>query len=204
MCPKRVRRQYYLNPFGKGDEALRLSQKKYTLKEQVNATVIERPVPHCLASVEGYATLIIDGHGFRENELQNVISSAESGGDTLSDAALAELVSETWKLPKSHLKIRMLACWGFGFARLFSIQLGKKGYDSICVAGYLGKTSPGSWEPATGRGRVEVDRDDGEGGQYGKDRVVWFDSKGNQCAKPDVGYGTTDFYSNAQNEAWDA
>ncbi|WP_210644198.1 MULTISPECIES: hypothetical protein [unclassified Pseudomonas] len=203
MSPKRVRKQYYLNPFGKGDKALQTSRSKYKLKEEVNAVVIERLTPGCLKSVEGYATLIIDGHGFREDNFQNIISSAESGGDNLSDGALAELVAKTWELPQSHRKIRMLACWGFGFARLFAMQLGTRGYDSICVAGYLGKTSPGSWEPATGRGRTEVDMDNGEGGQYGKDRLVWFDSQGNQCEKPDVGYGGTQLYSNAQDGRWD-
>jgi hypothetical protein len=187
MPAKPIRRQYYLDPFPvQDDPGLANTRRKYDLK--TNCTVIGTPAPeNALAGVEDDATLLIDGHGTTE---RTDVITADFGNLTLGRPVvnLADLIATWWRLPTTHVKIRMLSCWGFGFARNLAIELGGRGYDNICVAGYTGTVKTLAYDPATGRGRNPVVTDDDE--YYcGKDRVQWFDRNGNVVAKPDVGLG---------------
>lgn len=186
MPPKDIRRQYYLDPFPlHHDDALNTTRRKYQAK--VNCTVIATPPgENALAGVEDYATLLIDGHS--STERSNVIEAAltndlQVGRDVVN---LADLLQNWWRLPTTHVKIRMLSCWGFGFARHLAVELWSRGYHDIRVAGYTGTVQVGAFDAQTGRGRNPVRTDDEEY-YYGKDRVQWFDGHGNVVDKPDVG-----------------
>jgi hypothetical protein len=185
MPPKPIRQQYYLDPFPvHSDLALGSTRKKYVAK--TNCIVIPTPAgENSLANVEDYATLLIDGHGTTErpNVIEAMLGEVWLGRDVVN---LSDLLQNCWRLPTTHVKIRMLSCWGFGFARNLAIELGRRGYNHIHVAGYTGKAKVGAYDSATGRGRNPVETPDDE--HYcGKDRVQWFDASGHVVNKPDVG-----------------
>jgi hypothetical protein len=185
MGKKRIRQQYYLDPFSDHkDPALKITKDKYELK--TNCVVLARPlVENGLRDIPSDATLIIDGHGTSEDH--TTISAESKPGEFILIPVnkLADMIAYYWRLPQEHVKIRMLSCWGYGFARLLALSLGKKEHPKIHVAGYKGLTKTGVYEPGTGRGPnpVEIEGED----SWEKSRIEWYDTAGNLVSKPDVG-----------------
>lgn len=187
MPPKRIRKQYYFFPFSvHTDQGIDFTTRKYTLK--TNCDVLSSPiVDGALSAVESYATLLIDGHGTRDCSTK--ITADVFGYDFgYPIVKLAYMIANAWRLPQSHVKIRMLSCWGgvSGVASGLAKELATQGYDNIRVAGYTGSVQNGVYESGTGRGSNPVILPDGKPG-YEKSRVRWFDGNGNLVDKPDVG-----------------
>lgn len=192
--PKDIRRQYYLDPFPTHtDTAIALTKKKYQLK--TNCYVFGSPLlENGLGNVENVATLLIDGHGF-ERDPTTIVADFRTTTLGYPVDKLGDMIANYWRLPKGHIKIRMLSCWGYGFARQLAIKLGTQGYDRIHVAGYKGPVKTGVYDTKTGRGRNPVQIGDDEY-NYEKTRIEWYDRHGNIVPKPDVGatavVGTSD------------
>lgn len=187
---KPIRKQYYLDPFPiNTDPAIATTRKKYALKS--NCTVLPNPLfENGLAQVENHATLLIDGHGL---ETDPTTIEVAFHGTSLKRRYenLADLIANWWRLPKQHVKIRMLACWGYGFARQLAMELaGTHGYASICVAGYKYSVAVGVYDLKTGRGPNPARVPTGPGEEelsYDKSRIAWYNGQGEEVAKPDVG-----------------
>jgi hypothetical protein len=188
MGTKLVHRQYYIVPWSPCDDpGIAITKASYRRKE--NCTICDPAAGNALSGVEDDATLLIDGHGTTDDPLQ---ISAQVGQvmATRSAVALATLISEFWKLPKTHVKIRMLSCHGVGFARNFAVALGGRKYNSIVVAGYLHNVSTGGGRSSkTGRGTNAMVVNDefrfkGDEGFPENQRIAWFNHRGEQVAKP--------------------
>jgi hypothetical protein len=124
------------------------------------------------------------------------ISSHENGGQSLSvgDLALRMILSG---LPRNHVKIRISACEGTTFAQYLALTLGRgldvgwfgtrggtrpdpsTSYQHIKVAGYKTKIF---FDPAQ-RTLVWAGRWP-EPNTHNSGQVVWYDSNGNETAKP--------------------
>jgi hypothetical protein len=188
--------QVYWFPFDqRGDGTLDTAYIKNSHKK--TARIVWGYYADCLADVKEWETLIINAHS---TEGSMYISSVEGDqGQRISVAELSSRIIQS-KLPRNHVKIRILACQSVTFAQYLATTLGKglnldwyiktKGgttpnndnsYQRIVVAGYKGKihydTSQRTLVPKKGSyWPVPNTSDSGE--------VVWYNSVGKATAKP--------------------
>jgi hypothetical protein len=204
IVTKLVHKQYYLVPWEPiADVAIKITRASYALKQ--NCVMCLSTTANVLSGVEDDATLLIDGHGSTSDPF--TIEADVPSPNPLAPAPvrahrtcaqLAILISEFWKLPKTHVKIRMLSCHGFGFARNLAIELGKDApefgrvgpYQSIVVSGYLHSVSTGAGRsPVTGRGTNAMIINDefkfkGDVDLPENQRILWFNGNGDVVTKP--------------------
>ncbi len=185
-----VHKQYFVCPFPSYDSVVGASVRKYGLKE--NCTSVT-PFHRALEDVEREATLLIAGHGVEGGE---EISNGKAPPERLSltVAGLAQLISKVWKLPRTHVKIRMLGCECNGFARKLAEAL--EAYDDVAVGGYVDSVNGDAFDDTTGRGSMLSQVDFGEPmgirlftkeqmASAGIERIQWFNNKGVKIDKPD-------------------
>lgn len=189
MGKKLAHKQYYIVPWSPcPDPAVKITMGSYSLKS--NCTIVDPTTTAALAGVEDNATLLIDGHGSDDDP--TTIEIDYNGKPAKRNiVAMGQLIADFWQLPKTHVKIRMLSCWGKGFAKNLAVRLyNNHQYQSIAVAGYHHKVSSGAGRsPKTGRGtnamviggdfKYKGDEDLPE-----KERISWFNGLGQVIDKP--------------------
>jgi hypothetical protein len=217
--------QYYYNPFAQitvHDGAVRDTIKKY--QKKTNCTFIKTEynvktkagVRHGssekqpLAGIEVDSTLLIDGHGnWTASRISVKTRSKYLPGDRgwlriTVDDLVTQLIFDG--LPKGHVRIRLLSCYGGGlnpedaihdrsqaaapFAKVLAMKLGPT-HPNIVVGGYTGSV----WVPPKG-GHNEVflkkvddsetvpARDHRDEVNMDDRMIKWFNASGTQVEKP--------------------
>lgn len=182
------RKQYYFNPFqSRDDKEIASTLEKYTQKS--DCTIVNSDDE--LGKIEDDATLLIDGHA-KAGEPALYSKKADHSAETIKASTLAMRIQT--KLPKSHIKIRVLACWGgsnapqhtvgaagSSFACALAFWLGQFQFRKIAVGGYLHGTF------TYGKGRTLINLEDGVvENKHDSGYVRWYGDGGAVIVKPSV------------------
>jgi hypothetical protein len=172
---------------------------------------VSAPALGAMMNVEDDAVLLIDAHGSR-------FANAAGGprlwnghdGTQLRHIIPSDLAQQiAWEgLPKTHVLVRMLSCYGAGpgiispahlaadqaevatyvandfFARSLARELGQRGYDRIRVGGYKGPTQNFAGTTTSVRAHAAAASSDRVLANTNKDQfMTWFDAQGNRTVK---------------------
>ncbi len=172
---KKHRQQYYLDPFSKPIKITDSSRDRYVPKETCTIIKNIRDIAH----IEDTSTLLIDGHsGKNVDILANAFSNAT---ETYTGVKLAMVLQPY--LPKTHIKIRLLACHGGTLlARNLAIWLARFGYRNIAVGGYMTTT----WSGKTHRTLIDDGIKEPWENFTNSGAVRWYNGSGNLITKPAV------------------
>ena len=172
------KKQYYLDPFNTAMPATDSARDVYHGKS--NCTVIKDIGD--LQYIESTATLLIDGHSARNADV--LASAFENAKQTYRAVQLAIKLTGTSKskrLPKTHILIRLLACYGgTKFAAELAYFLGLFGYKHIVVGGYLYSV----WQGSGHRTLIQKTEDMPVENTTGSGNVVWYNNKRVKVSKP--------------------
>ncbi|MEQ9371384.1 MAG: hypothetical protein RIG63_20510 [Coleofasciculus chthonoplastes F3-SA18-01] len=175
------RQQYYFYPFGNiFDLTIQDTKDKYSRKN--NCTIIK--AIHQLQHIEDSSTLLIDGHCGESHDLIASHFEDDVPNKQVIKAGVLALTKLNNNLPKNHIKIRLLGCYGGikaapEIARLLGTICG---YQSIVVGGY----SKSVFVDPKSRHIINLpDRDPIEN-STNSGYVLWYNSQGTSVAKPNV------------------
>lgn len=175
------RQQYYLNPFqSRHDKGIQDTQIRYEAKPNCQVATLQT-----LPYIEDTSTLLIDGHC---SSNQPGLASDGPGAQGQHNPEVIQLPALSnmliVRLPKTHIKIRLLGCYGgIVMARFLAIALGLNDFHQIAVGGYT-ESVFGNDDP-NGRMKINLDRgvvDNTHNSVY----VRWFNNHGQWIAKPNV------------------